>query len=170
MGHGWDFSTGRSHEGAVKKLAKRPLSIPDILRWADFYREANGRWPTKDSGTIVQAPFETWARVDAALRTGTRGLDGSSSLAQLLAQKRGARNIQDLPPLTEAQILAWADAHHERTGAWPTRTTSAPARPSTGGASTTPCSRGCAACRAALPWPGCCTGTEASATARRSPR
>jgi hypothetical protein len=104
----------------VKKLAKRPLSIPDILRWADSYREANGRWPTKDSGTIVQSPFETWARVDAALRAGTRGLDGGSSLAQLLAQKRGARNIQDLSPLTEAQILAWSDAHHERTGAWPT--------------------------------------------------
>ena len=24
------------------------------------------------------------------------------------------RNVQDLPPLTEAQILAWADAHHAR--------------------------------------------------------
>jgi hypothetical protein len=23
------------------------------------------------------------------------------------------------PPLTEAQILAWADAHYERTGRWP---------------------------------------------------
>jgi hypothetical protein len=30
------------------------------------------------------------------------------------------RNVQDLPPLTEQQILAWADAHRARTGAWPT--------------------------------------------------
>jgi hypothetical protein len=41
-------------------------------------------------------------------------------LAKLLAEHRKVRNIQDLPSLTVEQILAWADAHHERTGTWPT--------------------------------------------------
>src|SRR5205085_7851824 len=33
---------------------------------------------------------------------------------------RGKRNRGDLPPLTEAQILGWADAHRSKTGQWPT--------------------------------------------------
>jgi hypothetical protein len=37
----------------------------------------------------------------------------------LLAEERGVRNRSDLPPLTEEGILAWADAHRERTGRWP---------------------------------------------------
>ncbi len=104
----------------MKKLNKRALYVHDILRWADAYREATGRWPTKESGVILQAPFETWARVDCALRTGTRSLDGGSSLAQLLAAHRGVRNIRALPDLSVPQILAWADAHFQATGYWPT--------------------------------------------------
>jgi hypothetical protein len=49
-----------------------------------------------------------------------RGLEGGSSLAKLLAKERGVRNVCDLPPLSEAQILAWADSHYSRTGGWPT--------------------------------------------------
>jgi hypothetical protein len=101
-------------------LLKRPLAIRQILVWADAYREAKGTWPTKASGGIIGAKFETWLGVDAALRRGMRGLAGGSSLAQLLARERGARNIHDLPPLTETIILHWADLHYERTGAWPT--------------------------------------------------
>jgi hypothetical protein len=104
----------------MQKLRRRSLAIGDILRWADAYREATGKWPTKTSGLIVGAKFESWAQVDHALRDGLRGLPGGSSLAQLLAAQRGARNIQRLPPLTPDQILTWADAHQQRTGSWPT--------------------------------------------------
>jgi hypothetical protein len=45
---------------------------------------------------------------------------GGSSLAQLLAERHGVRNVADLPTLTRTDILAWADAHYARTGAWPT--------------------------------------------------
>src|SRR5262249_11074482 len=55
-----------------------------------------------------------------ALQRGERGLPGGSSLARLLAAERGARNQAGLPPLTVERILAWADAHHARTGRWPT--------------------------------------------------
>ena len=50
---------------------------------------------------------------------GHRGLPGHCSLAQLLAEKRGVRNIQTLPTLTIKQILKWADAHHKKYGRWP---------------------------------------------------
>jgi hypothetical protein len=59
--------------------------------------------------------------VNAALEQGTRGLPPGSSLAQLLAEQRGRRNIQRLPRLTYPGILEWADTHYRRTGTWPTR-------------------------------------------------
>jgi hypothetical protein len=100
-------------------LLRRPLSITEVLRWASIHHQSTGKWPTKDSGDIAASSNETWLRVDAALRNGTRGLPGGSSLAQLLAQEVGARNVQDLVPLTTDLILQWADAWHQRTKSWP---------------------------------------------------
>lgn len=57
--------------------------------------------------------------MDTALRSGIRGLPGGSSLPQVLAEHRGVRIFADLPPLSVEQILAWADAFHERAGQWP---------------------------------------------------
>jgi hypothetical protein len=102
-----------------KRLAKRPLSIREILAWARAYREATGRWPTVYSGLIAEAPLESWRNVDAALRQGLRGLPRGSSLAQLLVEQCGARNPKEAPPVTLEQVLAWADEHHARTGKWP---------------------------------------------------
>src|SRR5205823_1096955 len=98
---------------------RRPLLLRDILTWADAFREATGRWPTKDDGDVAGAVGETWLMVDHALREGLRGLSGGSSLARLLARHRGARNRKDLPPLPEGRILTWADALRARTGSWP---------------------------------------------------
>jgi len=95
------------------------LTIPQILAWTDAYRARTGRWPTTQSGPIAEAPGETWLAIHAALRLGLRGLPGDSSLARLLARKRGVRNEKDLPPLTIPKILEWADSHHDRHGAWP---------------------------------------------------
>jgi hypothetical protein len=61
--------------------------------------------------------------LDNALRLGFRGLEGGSSLARLLAEHRHVRNPSELPGLSRQQILAWADAHQKRTGAWPTART-----------------------------------------------
>jgi len=74
----------------------------------------------RTSGSVIGVLGETWAQVDQALRERLRGLPDGRSLAQLLAQERGKRHIQQLPPLPEEQILAWADAHFQRTGQWPT--------------------------------------------------
>jgi hypothetical protein len=101
------------------------LTTEQVLSWADAYFETVGRWPTPKSGSIPHTSGETWAAVQAALSQGGRGLPGRSSLARLLAEHRGVRNLRDVPHLTIEKILAWADTHHQRTGEWPTQGTGA---------------------------------------------
>jgi pyrroloquinoline quinone (PQQ) biosynthesis protein C len=98
-----------------------PLTERQILVWADTWHARTGQWPHTDSRQEVpEAPGERWYCIDQALRGGGRGLPGGDTLARLLARERGARNLQDLPPLTEKQILRWCKNHHHRTGSWPT--------------------------------------------------
>ncbi len=109
----------------ARKRKRRPrwrppaLKVPQILAWADAFHQACGRWPHQKSGRIAGGLGESWGRVNTALYAGIRSLPGGSSLAKLLAEHRGKRHPGLLPKLTETQILAWADAHHQRTGAWP---------------------------------------------------
>jgi hypothetical protein len=103
----------------INSHSQTDLSYTRILRWADIHYEETGSWPHAASGRVHHTRHEFWDRVDIALRKGKRGLPGGSSLAQLLAARRGVRNPAKLPPLTIEQILAWADAHHQRTGDWP---------------------------------------------------
>jgi superfamily II DNA or RNA helicase len=110
------------HRGVRNKMALPHLSIVQMLKWADAHYEKTGQWPKVNSGIVLGAPGETWANIHNALSRGHRGLSGGSSLAQLLTEKRGVRNIQTLPRLTKKQIQKWADAHHEKTGQWPKAT------------------------------------------------
>jgi hypothetical protein len=113
-------------ERSVRNMQRLPpLTEQQIAGWAEAHRQRTGNWPTELAGDIAEAPGEVWVNVNAALRTGKRGLPGGDSLAALLARRRGARNRTNLPRLTVAQILIWADQHHVRTGHWP-RTISGP--------------------------------------------
>jgi hypothetical protein len=107
------------HRGVRNHLDLPPLRVEDILAWADAHHRDTGRWPIMTSGVIAGVPGERWKHVENALRFGVRGLPGGSSLARLLAQHRGVRNRKDLPPLTEGQIRAWAEAFRQRSGRWP---------------------------------------------------
>src|SRR5262249_13209147 len=90
------------------KLRALPhYSVREILQWADAFHRRHGSWPNADSGPVRGSLYETWAKVDRALKRGIRGLEGASSLAQLLAKHRGVRNIGALPPLSVEQILEW---------------------------------------------------------------
>jgi superfamily II DNA or RNA helicase len=110
----------------VQNLSNLPdLTIKQILRWADAYHEKTGKWPRASSGELFNAPGETWAKIESALRQGTRGMPEASSLARLLSEKRGVRNRSDLPVLNIEQILRWADFHHQKTGKWPKQTSGA---------------------------------------------
>lgn len=106
--------------GVRNRKGLPPYTIDQILGWADAYYKQHGRWPLNSDGKIADAPGETWMAVEMALGKGLRGLPGGSSLAKLLAEHRGRRNSGHLPPFRINRILKWADAHHRRTGMWPT--------------------------------------------------
>ncbi|MEK7221769.1 MAG: DEAD/DEAH box helicase family protein, partial [Nitrospirota bacterium] len=109
------------HRG-VRNIQNLPaLTVEQILAWADAHHQRTGQWPSQQSGPVHDAPGEKWGNINSSLAIGHRGLPGGSSLAQVLADHRGVRNIQNLPALTVEQILAWADAHHQRTGQWPSQ-------------------------------------------------
>jgi hypothetical protein len=103
-----------------RKLWPPPALTEDqIVAWADAYHDLNGCWPRKDSGAVPGIFVERWSAISVALQKGHRGLPGGSSLARLLAARRGVRNKKGLPHLSVSQILRWADAYHRRTAAWP---------------------------------------------------
>src|SRR5262249_19358940 len=63
-----------------------------IRAWAAAHRTRTGERPKCNSGAILGSDGETWHKVDVALRLGTRGLPGSSSLLMLLSPlRRGTR-------------------------------------------------------------------------------
>ncbi len=103
------------------KPKRAPLSIEEILRWADDWYAIHGTWPNINSGHIPGTLDDTWRRIDDSLRKGYRELPRKSdlSLARLLERRRGVRNSEYPPDLTVTQIVKWARAHHRRTGEWP---------------------------------------------------
>ena len=106
------------HRSVRNVKALPPLTVEQILRWADEQKNTTGKWPNERTGPIADTD-ETWLGIGNALRKGTRGLPSGSSLAKLLAEHRSVRNENDLPPLTIEQILKWADEHQGVTGKWP---------------------------------------------------
>jgi hypothetical protein len=109
------MSTRRRATGSRKP----PLTIDQILAWADHFHSLSGHWPNRKCGRIPDSGGETWSAVDGALVQGNRGLPRGGSLLKLLAEHRGYRHRNYLPDLSVDQILAWADAHRARTGEWP---------------------------------------------------
>lgn len=108
-----------AREKQPDRRLKEPLSVPQILAWADQFHARHGVWPRAVSGRIRGPNGTTWCAVDSALRAKQRGLTVRSSLAQLLQAERGVRNLHALPKLSVAQILAWGDAYHRATNGWP---------------------------------------------------
>jgi hypothetical protein len=100
-----------------------PLTISQILRYADEYVRKTGRFPKCSSGPVDGVPGLTWTAIDIALTRGRRGLPLGFTLATLLERYRGLRHHGHLPKLTKRAILAWADGHHRRTGQWPNQNT-----------------------------------------------
>jgi hypothetical protein len=96
------------------------LKVNTVLSWADAHKRRTGEWPTPDSGPIPEAPGETWNAIALALARGKRGIKKRSTLAQLLARRRGRDNRMGRPLLTPARILTLAEAHHLLYCEWPT--------------------------------------------------
>jgi hypothetical protein len=68
----------------------KPLTVEQILVWADAHRVRTGERPTAASGPVMDAPGERWRAIEAALWFGNRGLPGRDSLARLLDRHRRA--------------------------------------------------------------------------------
>src|SRR5262245_5469550 len=96
-----------------------PLAAKQVTAWAQAHRQRTGDWPHAHSGRVVGSNGENWGSINNLLRDGRRGFPGSSSLSSFLAKHCGHRTPRDLPPLSEAKIWGWAQAHRRRTGAWP---------------------------------------------------
>ncbi len=105
-----------------------PLTIAQILAWADSHHARTGTWPSgkKVSGRVLENRNETWIGINRALQGGGRGLDGGLTLAKLLARERkwsgvngalgkGALGVRGLRGrLTLPQLLARYRGVHNR--------------------------------------------------------
>ncbi|HET6883920.1 MAG TPA: hypothetical protein VFI31_27445 [Pirellulales bacterium] len=110
----------KRERGVLPKVRRRPpLTIENILAWADAHHARTGHWPKQTSGKVPEAPRESWCTIDVALRKGARGLPKGLALGKLWAKYRGVRNVHSIAKFSTEQILRWADAHYRRTGAWP---------------------------------------------------
>jgi len=108
-----------TERGVPNRMARPKLDYETILKWADAHHQKTGDWPTRNCGKVIQTTGESWAAIDAALYSGSRGLPGGSSINSLLQKHRGVRHEKKLPPLTVKKILQWVDEHKELTGQWP---------------------------------------------------
>lgn len=78
------------HRGVRNNKGRPQLDVVQVWAWAKAYHERHGRWPTEGAGPVEEAPGETWCGINAALRTGGRGLPGPTTLSRLLTELRNA--------------------------------------------------------------------------------
>lgn len=110
------------HRGVRNHGNLPKLTHAQILHWARKHHLRTGGWPTQYSGPVAGTTGETWRGIETALYKGHRGLSAGGSLARVLESELGVRNKSNLVRLSKAQILAWADAYHNRNGKWPIKT------------------------------------------------
>ncbi len=115
--------------GSLAKLLRRcppdrglrhpPLTIEQVLDWAEQHHRLTGRWPYTASGRVRTAVGLTWHAIDDGLRLGYCGLPGGSSLSRLLRKHVGKAYSLRGQPLTIRQIRKWALSHRAKRGRWP---------------------------------------------------
>ncbi len=102
-------------------VPKPSLTVEQILAWADDFHVRNNCWPNSRRRRGLRPGEREVGQHQPVSRPGLRGLPGGDTLARLLQRERGARYQRTLPPLTEDGVVCWAEAHHRRTGQWPTQ-------------------------------------------------
>jgi hypothetical protein len=101
------------------KRSRKPLTVEQILAWADAHHARTGRRPHAKSGPVEGAPGEVWDHINAALYDGYRGLPGGDSLARLLNRHRSrlGRGWVSWTPAEDELVWALPPAEAaERTG------------------------------------------------------
>ena len=108
------------HRGRRSRAHLSVLDESTIIEWAEDHHRRTGCWPTMSDKEVLAAPVEDWLAIDHALRKGTRGLPGESSLAKLLSDRGLKSTPKHAPRLTYQQILRWADRHKRVKRQYPT--------------------------------------------------
>ncbi len=104
------------------RIEKQDLSIEQIKRWVDVYREANdGKFPSQGSGEVLNADGsptgETWVGLNSLFNgaqegqpaRGLKGL-GFESLADFLSKTYPGERLRK-QDLSIEQIEGWVDVH-----------------------------------------------------------
>ena len=68
--------------GKRNKRNVPPLTIPQIVAWADSHHKRMCRWPQAESGPVPRSNGETWGGINGALIQGTRGMAGGDSVEE----------------------------------------------------------------------------------------
>ncbi len=89
----WDFALRNGYRGlpggsSLAKLKNKhfpPTRLTEafIVHHMQIYKKKHGKLPTSNSGSVEAVPGATWQNWDIALRRGSFGLSGGSSLADL---------------------------------------------------------------------------------------
>ena len=72
------------HYGERYRPSLGRITMRQIVDWAERHYARYGRWPTARSGAVHGAQRLTWAAINNALKSGTRGLPAGMTLAQVL--------------------------------------------------------------------------------------
>lgn len=107
-----------------------PMNLPLlneelIINWVTQFINTHKEKPLRSSGVIEFASADhkgiTWLAVDSALKRGSRGISGKSSLASLIAKTFSFKNHMNLSPLTEEMIVGWVTQYIDIHGEKPTQ-------------------------------------------------
>lgn len=96
--------TGRKAES---HLEKPDLSEAIILEWCDKYFVKYDEWPQVKHKRKVAGQDASWASIDAALRSGGRGLAKGKSLAKLLFEKREVETQGNQSRIEILKVTEW---------------------------------------------------------------
>lgn len=119
----WDLLTECFPQWDWRSCRPPRTTIRQILDWADAHYAAHGQWPIAKTAAPIADTGLTWNRIEVALRLGSMGLAGGTSLARVLEKHRGkwVAKRAYYPRLTERQIITWQKKYRKAMGKWPTK-------------------------------------------------
>jgi len=107
------------HCGKRDRFNPPPLTLNQIVKWAEHHFEQTGDWPAQKSGRVLADREENWGGICKALAQGTRGLAPRQRLSAILGKRHPLEYGRRLKPLDIDRILEWAIDHHELHGRLP---------------------------------------------------
>ena len=94
------------NQASTEKDDKQDLTKELIIKWAEAHHKRHNEWPSVRSGGVTGVDDITGKNIDACLKGGLRGLEGGSSLSQLLIEHdlEGYQSTYVPPTSDEVQV------------------------------------------------------------------